>query len=88
MEQGRFWLTPLGIHLECLPDSQTYIWRCKDTNKQANYQINLDLFLVSSESIFEINLKDTKYFWNFQILELRNLKKSLLSLMSRDKIQL
>ena len=24
MEQGRFWLTPLGIHLECLPDSQNF----------------------------------------------------------------
>ena len=27
---------------------------CKDTNKRANYKINRDLFLVSSESIFEI----------------------------------
>ena len=22
------------------PDSQNYIWRCKDTNKRANFQIN------------------------------------------------
>ena len=55
---------------ETYPDSQTYIWRCKDTNKRANYQINLNLFLVSSESIFEINLKEKMFFWKLQEIRL------------------
>ena len=44
------------------------VWRCKDTNKRANYKINSHLFLVSSESIFEIYLKDRHFFVILQII--------------------